>query len=168
MWKYLNTHWKGTYIHQGRELWLPKDRQRNARSYKGTCEAQECVTVLLLGQCGCISFGGKIWVLPSKISGTMIYTYQIYCQFTTFFKKYMFIDQLCSSPWTEIQLNPYCFLSKQLEKLLVQATVPNSGHEERTVLETPSGAACTNCDRPALFVTLEWVSAISQGTLCPV
>ena len=112
---------------------------------------RKCATMLLFGQCGCIIFGGKIWVLPFKVSGAMIYTYQIYCQFTTFLKMYMFIGQLSFSPWTEIQLNPYSFLSKQLKKLLVQVTIPNSSHEERTVPETPSNAASTNCDRPASF-----------------
>lgn len=42
--------------------------------------------LLLLGQCSCVIFGGKIWVLSCKFFATVMYIVcQLYCQFTTFF-----------------------------------------------------------------------------------
>lgn len=126
--------------------------------------------LLLLGQCSCVIFGGKIWVLSFKFFATVMYIVcQLYCQFTTFFlfKVYVYIPTFSFSlNWGTLE--PFLFSVEATGKLLVHVTIPNSSHEERTVPETPNGAASANCNILVLPVTLEWNSAICQGTLCSI
>lgn len=134
---------------------------------------RKCITIatplLLVGQCSCVIFGGKIWVLSFKFSATVMYICQLYCQFTTFllFNVYVYIPTFSFSLNCDT-LEPFLFSVEATGKLLVYLTIPNSSHEERTVPETPNGVASANCNVPVLFVTLEWNSTICQDTLCSI